>query len=398
MFMEHRFGRRHIIWHKLVQQWFLLLVFVCPVLGQGVAGESTARVLVTSDPTGQFVTLDNMVLETTTPVELNLDPGKYFLMVNAEGYQSLSHDFRVTIGQQLELDFILLETPPEPPAAEKLRYSVIPTYDSDEGFSYEEDEPDWDDEKIAGSSCIACHPLIPPIHYEGLHRTISCDECHGTYEEHVKTDKTVVPMQVMRGQGMQMLCLACHEEGKRAESDVPIKTIAFPEHLQQLKVGTTQNCNQCHHVHAPMKWVFEARDMVGVVNEAEIVSNVPLLNEKAAEVTRRKFNSMAEIFLVTPLAPGIFGEIAFSDDRDYPADELIIAGLVLSVGSYVLGKIFYARQLEEIRSINSDRQAENFRASEHNKMVERALADHAEAFMMWDEASEGRGVVIVRDN
>ncbi len=55
------------------------------------------------------------------------------------------------------------------------------------------------------------------------------------------------------------LCLRCHNTEIKARSQAVIKTVAMLEHLESQKVKLTHTCNQCHHVHAPLKYINRAK-------------------------------------------------------------------------------------------------------------------------------------------
>ena len=70
---------------------------------------------------------------------------------------------------------------------------------------------------------------------------------------------------------------------------------------------------------------------------------------------------------------------------------------MLVAGSYILGKVFKARKLESIRTINKERAATNARANKFNDKVQTGMANYFEALMRWEGRSEGRGRVVVRE-
>ena len=99
----------------LCATWGLLLVqgSVLPALGQDSPGDSRpvpahmGRVVVTSDPTGQSIVLDGHRLDAKTPAELDLNPGQYYMTLNAQDYQPLNHDVAVSTGE-LAADYDVL--------------------------------------------------------------------------------------------------------------------------------------------------------------------------------------------------------------------------------------------------------------------------------------------------
>jgi hypothetical protein len=381
----------------LCAAWGLLLVqgFALPALGQdssdgsGPVSVNKARVVVTSDPTGRPINLDGHRLDATTPAELDLDPGKIFMMVNAEGYQPLSHEMIVAAGEHLVLDFILLETPPEPPTPEELRALAPPFGADDPNSDY------WAEAKprhLANESCHECHPSIMPLHAQGEHRTLACEDCHSALSDHVKDDKVTGTMHVVRGEGIQSLCMQCHDKNSRNRPRQPARTVVMPGHNRELRVRDEVRCEDCHHVHDPMKWVHEAREMVGL---PEMMSSIPMMDLKLALVKQDKFNAYAETFLVFPLVPGVMGMAMSGGEGQFPSEVFFVSGLVLVAGSYLLGQYFYSRDLKKIMAINDERRALNQRVKNHNLLVKEAMAEHEEAVKLWMEESEGRGVVVV---
>ena len=127
-----------------------------------------------------------------------------------------------------------------------------------------EDEANREARNMNSESCFECHPLIRKLHTESAHKTVSCEVCHGAYADHVKDDLVVATMPVVRGEEIRPLCTRCHNKVIQARPPESIKLVAFPDHLKERKVRVDHICNQCHHVHSPLKWVHEAREMVGL--------------------------------------------------------------------------------------------------------------------------------------
>ncbi|MBF0112927.1 MAG: hypothetical protein HQK74_09380 [Desulfamplus sp.] len=117
------------------------------------------------------------------------------------------------------------------------------------------------------ASCFGCHPYEAKTHLKGDHKTISCEFCHGTYSDHVNNGKKIADLPVKKGGEITTLCLRCHNTEIKARSTIVIKTVAMPDHLEQQKVKLTHNCNQCHNVHAPLKYINEAKKITGLMEE-----------------------------------------------------------------------------------------------------------------------------------
>lgn len=369
-----------------------------PVLGQDSEGPAPgdwrlppnkARIVVTSDPTGQSITVDGRKLEQRTQAVVDLNPGQYAMTVNAEGYQPLSYNVAIAAGEQIELEFILLKTPPEPPTADELRALSPPFAPDDPNADY------WAEagpRHMANEACRSCHSPILTLHAQGEHRTLSCEDCHGSLSSHVENDRVTGTMQVNRGEGIQNMCMLCHDRNNRNRKREPARTVDLRRHLQQLRVTPVNRCEECHHVHDPMKWVHEAREMVGV---PEKMATIPLLEEKGAAEKRQPYSSMAEIFLVFPTAPGLLGMVAAEGGGEFPSKALLTSGVTLIVGSYLLGQYAFSKELDVIRANNEERKAVNARVKEHNLRVEQAMEEHAQAVARWHEESKGRGAVVL---
>ena len=115
--------------------------------------------------------------------------------------------------------------------------------------------------------CFSCHPYEAKIHLNGNHKTISCEFCHGPYADHVKGDKKIGTLPVKKGEDIKVLCLRCHNRTIQARPREVIKTVIMPEHLESRNVKLTHICNQCHHVHAPLKYINRAKKMLGMLKE-----------------------------------------------------------------------------------------------------------------------------------
>jgi predicted CXXCH cytochrome family protein len=132
-----------------------------------------------------------------------------------------------------------------------------------------EDEANRTAKFMTAESCLECHSLIRQLHVDSTHKTVSCEICHGAHASHVKDDQVVAAMRVVRGEDIRPLCIRCHNKLIQAREPKSIKLVALPDHLEKRKVRTDHICNQCHHVHAPLKWVHEARQAMGLPLDPE---------------------------------------------------------------------------------------------------------------------------------
>jgi len=114
------------------------------------------------------------------------------------------------------------------------------------------------------ASCMQCHEYEAQIHKGGNHRTISCEFCHGPYADHVTDGKKTGTLPVKKGDDIKILCLRCHNKAIQARPEQVIKTVTMPEHLESQQVKLTHTCNQCHHVHAPLRYINRAKKILGI--------------------------------------------------------------------------------------------------------------------------------------
>jgi hypothetical protein len=119
------------------------------------------------------------------------------------------------------------------------------------------------------NSCLACHPHIRQMHLEGIHKTVSCEFCHGPFADHVKDGRVIAKLPKKKGEEIKYLCMRCHNQIIRARSKEAIKMISMPQHLEQKHVRIDHNCNQCHNVHAPLMWINEAKAIVGAGEDSK---------------------------------------------------------------------------------------------------------------------------------
>jgi hypothetical protein len=122
---------------------------------------------------------------------------------------------------------------------------------------------------MTNDSCLSCHPHIKEMHLEGIHRTVSCEFCHGPYADHVRNGTKIGTLPVKKGDEIKQLCLRCHNQIIRARPKEYIKMVAMPQHLEEKHVRTDHICDQCHNVHAPMMYVNAAREIMGLPKEAK---------------------------------------------------------------------------------------------------------------------------------
>lgn len=131
------------------------------------------------------------------------------------------------------------------------------------------DERNREIRHMTNDSCLSCHPHIKEMHLEGIHKTVSCEFCHGPFADHIRDGKKIGVLPVKRGEEITQLCLRCHNKIIRARPKEYIKMVAMPQHLEEKHVRTDHVCDQCHNVHAPMMYVNAAREIMGLPKEAK---------------------------------------------------------------------------------------------------------------------------------
>lgn len=132
------------------------------------------------------------------------------------------------------------------------------------------DEMNREVRHMTNDSCLACHSHIKEVHLDGVHKTVSCEFCHGPLADHVKDGKKIGTLPVKKKTEITDLCLRCHNQIIRARPTESIKMVSAAKHLEDKHVRLDHTCDQCHNVHAPLMWVNMAKEMVGVTGGKKI--------------------------------------------------------------------------------------------------------------------------------
>lgn len=108
---------------------------------------------------------------------------------------------------------------------------------------------------LTNSSCKKCHNVEYSMQVSSVHKTVSCEFCHGSGSSHVDFNgKIIGHLERKKGKELVKQCLRCHNGKVLARKrNKFIKTIIMPDHLKEQKVKLTHSCDQCHVVHAPLK-------------------------------------------------------------------------------------------------------------------------------------------------
>ena len=104
----------------------------------------------------------------------------------------------------------------------------------------------------AGSSgttpCTVCHGEVGDYHLRGPHRSLACEDCHGSGEGHVSGGEKTADMPAL--QSITRLCSQCHRELNARRQEAP--KLNLESHL--IEVGalfSDRVCFDCHQPHDP---------------------------------------------------------------------------------------------------------------------------------------------------
>jgi len=127
---------------------------------------------------------------------------------------------------------------------------------------------------LTNFSCKSCHAWEYELQVNSKHRSLSCEFCHGPWADHVNSEGKVIGYlpNPKGGEAIRALCLRCHNRAIHARPKNPevIKTVFYPDHLKKQKVKETHSCDQCHLVHAPLKYIKQADEFfAGLERERE---------------------------------------------------------------------------------------------------------------------------------
>jgi excinuclease UvrABC ATPase subunit len=97
-------------------------------------------------------------------------------------------------------------------------------------------------QKYAGQkACADCHQDMVDLKAPNVHKSLSCETCHGPGFDHVNSTDSVIPMRVPK---TREFCATCHTKNaaRRVENIVQIDV---KEH------NPDQKCIECHNPHNP---------------------------------------------------------------------------------------------------------------------------------------------------
>lgn len=126
----------------------------------------------------------------------------------------------------------------------------------------------------------------------------------------------------------------------------------------------------------------------------EVIRTKPLLDEKIAAKLKEQWRSVTETFLIVPLGQGLLAKFLLADENQSEANTLVLTGVGLTVGSYLLGSILHRRKLAQIRKRNIEIPHENELAKAANlELSELVKSSNAELVEQWLLECEGKGEV-----
>ncbi len=130
--------------------------------------------------------------------------------------------------------------------------------------------------------------------------------------------------------------------------------------------------------------------------DMELQKTQPMLNIEEAKKVRQWWNGLAETFLIVPLGQGLLAKALLDDDSQKEANVLVIAGVGMTTGSYLLGKILSVRKHNQIIRRNEEIVVANDAARQHNSDVTRIVkSTNEEAIERWLEENKRKGKVRV---
>jgi hypothetical protein len=96
--------------------------------------------------------------------------------------------------------------------------------------------------------CGECHDAVGDLHQRGPHRALSCEECHGDGDGHVRDGEKIGDMP--RSRNISRLCSRCHRELNAGRKTAPL--INLEAHVVEAgALFSDRVCLDCHRSHDP---------------------------------------------------------------------------------------------------------------------------------------------------
>jgi hypothetical protein len=122
---------------------------------------------------------------------------------------------------------------------------------------------------------------------------------------------------------------------------------------------------------------------------------MPLTNVQVVNTYKKRFNDLTESFAVFPLGQGILAKMMLGNEQSETTDVLIISGVVLTAGTYFLGKIFTSRKHKNIIEENARITEFNAYAAQGNNEIDIEMEAYTTSlYDQWEIENKERGKVI----
>ncbi len=188
------------------------------------------------------------------------------------------------------------------------------------------------------------------------------------------------------------LLAPCEVELSIGKHELSALSDGFEELSHQLNITGADPVTLLFNLEFQQPERLTAEDL-GLVKEQPII----LGREEEATMIKAKYNSLAESFAIIPLGQGLLARFVMGDDVSKESNALIISGVLLTGGAYLLGKVLSERKLREIQAFNEVAIRKNIEIKEGNKVIDK-LVDEQNATLIakWLSDNRDRGRVIVQ--
>lgn len=110
-------------------------------------------------------------------------------------------------------------------------------------------------------SCVSCHEEVFDMKEHSEHQRLSCESCHSAVGDHVRDGEKYADMPYKQGVEVRELCMSCHDDSLVARP-AQFPAIDLDVHPADQGVSPDRDCGQCHVVHAPLKTIKKARELI----------------------------------------------------------------------------------------------------------------------------------------
>jgi hypothetical protein len=125
---------------------------------------------------------------------------------------------------------------------------------------------------------------------------------------------------------------------------------------------------------------------------------MPMRNLEEAETPKVFWNNMAETFAIVPLGQGLVAKLLLHDEAQKGANMLVITGVALTGGSYLLGRFLSSRKHDRIVAQNEWIVQQNDSARIYNRDLNHLVRESNDmAVERWLEENRTRGTVTITE-